>query len=188
MELGELGRQFDLIESVGVLHHLGDPLAGWRVLVSLLEPGGLMKVGLYSETARQHIIYGRSLIAEKGYTTSPEDIRRCRQDFIVEGENGNRKMAKICNSTDFFSLSDCRDLLFHVQEHRFTLPQIEEALASLKLKFLGFELRDRKALRKFRKSHPGNDALTSLSMWHEFELQNPDTFRGMYLFWCKKGV
>ncbi len=38
--LGGLGRQFDLIECVGVLHHLGDPLAGWRVLVSLLKPGG----------------------------------------------------------------------------------------------------------------------------------------------------
>ena len=33
MELGGVGRQFDLIECVGVLHHLGDPLAGWGVFV-----------------------------------------------------------------------------------------------------------------------------------------------------------
>jgi len=39
-ELGGLGRQFDLIECSGVLHHLGDPLAGWHVLVDLLRPGG----------------------------------------------------------------------------------------------------------------------------------------------------
>ena len=62
-------------ESVGVLHHLGDPLAGWRVLVDLLRPEGLMRIGLYSETARQDIISGRALIAEEGYTSSPEDIR-----------------------------------------------------------------------------------------------------------------
>ena len=40
MELGTLGRRFDLIECSGVLHHLGDPVAGWRVLVDLLQPGG----------------------------------------------------------------------------------------------------------------------------------------------------
>ena len=42
--------RFDLIESDGVLHHLADPCAGWRVLLSLLRPGGLMCIGLYSET------------------------------------------------------------------------------------------------------------------------------------------
>jgi tetratricopeptide (TPR) repeat protein/SAM-dependent methyltransferase len=186
IELGSLERRFDLIECVGVLHHLGDPLAGWQVLVDLLRPGGLMKLGLYSEVTRQDIISGHHLIAEKGYTTSPEDIRRCRQDIITKAEDGNRKMAEICRKRDFFSLSECRDLLFHVQEHRFTLPQVQAALQALKLKFLGFEIRDQRVLRKFRKSHPSKDALTSLPLWHKFELKNPDTFRSMYQFWCKK--
>ena len=145
-----------------------------------------MMIGLYSETARQHIIGGRSLIAEKGYTTSPEDIRRCRQDIIAMSEDGNSKMAGIHNSTDFFSLSECRDMLFHVQEHRFTLPQVEDALLDLKLKFLGFELDNQKAMRRFRKSHPSKPALISLSLWHKFELENPSTFGAMYQFWCKK--
>ena len=186
MELGNLGRRFDLIECSGVLHHLSDPLAGWRVLVDLLRPGGLMKIGLYSEVARQDIISGRHLIAEKGFTTSPEYIRRCRQEIITKAEDGNREMVGICNSRDFFSLSECRDLLFHVQEHRFTLPQIEAALQTLKLKFLRFEMRDQRVLRKFRKSHPSKDALTSLPLWHTFELKNPKTFWDMYQFWCKK--
>src|SRR5262249_30687172 len=29
LQLGELGRRFDLIQSTGVLHHLADPWAGW---------------------------------------------------------------------------------------------------------------------------------------------------------------
>jgi SAM-dependent methyltransferase len=185
-ELGQLERRFDLIECLGVLHHLGDPLAGWRVLVDLLRPGGLMKIGLYSKIARQHIILGRSLIAEKGYSSSPEDIRRCRQDIIAMAANGNTEMAQISDTRDFFSLSECRDLLFHVQEQRYALPQIEQALKSLQLNFLGFEMEDRRTLSRFRESHPDRDCLTSLSQWHKFELDNPDTFRGMYQFWCRK--
>ena len=144
-----------------------------------------MNIGLYSEIGRQDIIAGRSLIAEKGYSTSPEDIRRCRQDIIAMAEDGDNEMAKTCNRYDFFSLSECRDLLFHVQEHRFTLPQIEEALKSLQLNFLGFEMEDRRTLSRFRESHPDRDCLTSLSLWHEFELDNPDKLPG-YAFWCQK--
>ena len=187
MELGALGRQFDVIESVGVLHHLEDPLAGWRVLLDLLRPGGLMKVGLYSERARQDVTAGRSMITEKGYTTSPEDIRRCRQDIISMSEEGDQELlGTISKSTDFYSTSMCRDLLFHAQEHRFTLLQIEEALKALSLRFLGFEMRDDRLLTAFKKTNPGREALTSLPLWHEFEQGNPDTLIGMYQFWCRK--
>ncbi|MFZ3337364.1 MAG: tetratricopeptide repeat protein, partial [Xanthobacteraceae bacterium] len=53
MMLGSLARQFDFIDASGVLHHLADPWSGWRILLSLLRPGGVMQVGLYSEAARQ---------------------------------------------------------------------------------------------------------------------------------------
>jgi tetratricopeptide (TPR) repeat protein/SAM-dependent methyltransferase len=184
MELGSLGRSFDLIESVGVLHHLHDPEAGWRVLADLLRPGGLMKIGLYSEAARQDVVAARALIAEMGYSASAADIRRCREHIISMTEDCDSDLAKVRARQSFFSLSECRDLLFHVQEHRFTLPRIEAALEALELKFLGFEFEDRKALTAFRQSHPEKDAITSLALWHRFELENPDSFRGMYQFWC----
>ena len=186
MELGMLDRQFDIIECAGVLHHLGDPMAGWKVLVDLLKPGGLMRVGLYSEIARQHIVTGRSVISEMGYTTSPEDIRQCRQDFIATADDGNAVMTKICNGQDFFSLSTCRDSLFHVQEHRFTIPQIVDALDNLNLKFLGFELKDQTPMKRFKEIYPKKNDLTSLVLWHKYEQQHPNTFNSMYQFWCQK--
>ena len=145
-----------------------------------------MKIGLYSEIARQHIVSGRSMIAVEGFTTSFEDIRRCRQKIIAMAEEGNTAMQKVCESTDFYSLSTCRDLLFHLQEHRFTLPQIEAALESLKLEFLGFEIKNQSAMRKFKEIYPKESALTSLPQWHKFEQNHPDMFRGMYQFWCRK--
>ena len=39
LKLNQLERQFDIIESVGVLHHMDDPLAGWKVLVDRLRTG-----------------------------------------------------------------------------------------------------------------------------------------------------
>jgi len=186
MALGDLGRQFDVIESIGVLHHLGDPLAGWRVLTDLLKPGGLMMIGLYSETARQDVLAGRSLIEQMGYAASGDDIRRCRAEIIKRAAAGDRRMAELCRRRDFFGLSECRDLLFHVQEHRFTLPGVKAALQNLGLSFLGFEMQDQEPLNVFRKSHPDKSALTSLSQWHDFELSHPETFRSMYQFWCQK--
>ncbi len=187
MELGTLQRQFDLIESVGVLHHLEDPAAGWRILIDLLRPGGLMKIGLYSELAREDVVACRKLISDKEYSASTEDIRRCRQDIVSLSAEGNDVLSRIFSKNDFFSMSECRDLLFHVQEHRFTLPQLEEALTELELEFLGFEMREQSALTAFRKHNPQDTDLTSLQLWHQFELENPDTFSNMYQFWCRKG-
>src|SRR5262249_5099377 len=83
LNLGVLCRSLDLIEAVGVLHHLKDPQAGWRVLVSLLRPGGVMNIGLYSELARQDVVQARAVITERGYGPTADDIRRCRQDMFA---------------------------------------------------------------------------------------------------------
>ena len=184
--LKQLGKRFDIIESTGVLHHMDDPLAGWKVLVDRLRPGGLMNIGLYSAIARKNIVEARRQIAEKKYTNSPDDIRRYREEIINMQPDSDPGISEVMASLNFYSLSECRDLLFHVQEHRFTLPQIEQALNDLGLKFLGFEMKQSSIMSKFSESYPGNDAPTSLSSWHQFELNNPDIFKGMYLFWVQK--
>ena len=56
LQLKDLKKKFDVIECVGVLHHMHDPLQGLKILVDLLEPNGLLLIGLYSEKARQDII------------------------------------------------------------------------------------------------------------------------------------
>ena len=55
LHLHQIDKKFDIIESSGVLHHMNNPMAGWKVLVDLLKPDGLMKISLYSEFARKHI-------------------------------------------------------------------------------------------------------------------------------------
>ena len=123
---------------------------------------------------------------EKEYTSSPDDIRRYREELINEDLNTDSKTSKLTGVGNFYSLSECRDLLFHVQEHRFTLPQIEAALKDLGLKFLGFEIKESWTRRRFSELYSDKDALVSLPLWHQFELKNPRTFTGMYQFWVRK--
>ncbi|HEY6993231.1 MAG TPA: tetratricopeptide repeat protein [Xanthobacteraceae bacterium] len=181
LQLGALGRSFDLIESAGVLHHLADPLTGWRVLLSLLRPGGFMTLGLYSEIARADIVETRAFIAERGYQPTAEDIRRCRQDLLEAGA----RFGNVTASGDFFSTSGCRDLLFHVQEHPLTIPRIADFIAENDLAFIGFDL-DHFTLQRYRAKFPHDMRATDLASWDAFEHEHPGTFCGMYQFWVQK--
>lgn len=183
LHLGRCGRSFDLIESVGVLHHLADPMAGWRVLLSLLRPGGFMRVGFYSAVARRDIVRARAFIAERGYLPTPADIRRCRQDLMVADKSLG--VAFILQYGDFFTVSECRDLLFHVQEHRLALTDIELFLRENDLQFLGFQIKE-PLFQAYLQKFPDDRAGTNLGQWQVFENENPATFRETYHFWVQK--
>lgn len=184
------GRTFDLIESIGVLHHLADPLAGWRKLLSLLRPGGFMRLGFYSALARKNEIaaqdFVRNLLASfgrKAKDATPEDIRRCRQEMMTAGNAG--AFRQVLSARDFYTASECRDLLFHVQENCYTLPQLKEYLAQLGVSLIGFSL-DPDIMARYAQQFPDDSAQTDLDNWHLFETGNPDTFAGMYQFWVQK--
>ena len=183
LELGSLGRSFDVIESVGVLHHLREPFSGWRVLLSLLRPGGFMLLGLYSEMARRQIVLAKAFAAARGYGPTADDIRRCRQ-ALMEADD-REDFRKAIESSDFYAISSCRDLLLHSQEHRFTLPRIAAFLRDNDLMFLGFEI-GADVMHAYRQRFPDDPAAARLDNWQAFENDKPDTFAGMYNFWIRK--
>jgi len=184
MRLGTLERRFDVIESVGVLHHLADPYAGWCVLLSLLRPGGFMRIGLYSETARRGVVAARALVARAGYGSTAAEIRRFRLDLMQGDDESARDIMRF---NDFFSMSECRDLAFHTQEHRMTLPEIRSFLREQGLQLLGLEV-DRVTARQYAARFPADSAMTDLDCWHAFEQDNPHTFEAMYRLWVQKAA
>jgi SAM-dependent methyltransferase len=181
LQLASIDRTFDLIASVGVLHHLADPVAGWRELLSLLRPGGFMRLGLYSECARRDVVAARQFIADRGYSSTPSDIRRARQDLI----ESRAQFGRVTSSRDFYVTSECRDLLFHVEEHRYTLAQLGEELRQLGLRFIGFLLEPH-VLHAYRMRFPADRSLADLDSWSAFEAEFPETFAGMYRFFVQK--
>jgi len=183
LELGKLDRQFDMIESTGVLHHMQDPIAGWKMLLSLLKPQGLMKIALYSELARQLIVKAREIIAQKGYEPTPQGIRQCRRDMMLSPDAN--ELAELVRMPDFYSLSECRDLIFHVQEHRYTIPQLQDILEELSLEFLGFEHAMQVKDATYAEHYPHDRKQTNLNHWHELEQRNSLLFYGMYQMWLR---
>lgn len=167
--------QFDVIECSGVLHHMENPQQGLSCLKELLAPSGVMKLALYSTIARKQIIEFRNLLKQAGETI---DLRLIRQALLMNQVEGNWQ--DITQSDDFYSMSDCRDLIFHEHEHQFNLLEVEALLAQEQLEFIGM-LADKPKQRSFvQQQNP-----KSLLDWHTVELQDPKLFSEMYQFYCQ---
>ena len=175
----ESPRAFDFVSSVGVLHHLRDPLEGWRRLAALVKPGGFMQVGLYSELWRRDLEPARALIAKRGWKAEPGDIRRARSEILSSPE-----FARVAALRDMYGLNECRDLLFHVEEHRYRLSQVKAMAESLGLKPLGLAVPGPVA-RAFH-ARFGAARANDLDAWDEYERAHPETFSGMYVLWLRK--
>lgn len=176
-----LSEKFDFIESAGVLHHMENPFLGWKKLSQSLKKGGLMRLGLYSQIARRNISKTRNEIEKLGLKSNNHDMKSFRNK-ILESNKMNHKQH--ISSLDFYSMSSFRDLLFHSQEHHFTITEIKNHLTKLRLEFCGFE--NNVALNKFKLVNSLEDNLYDLEKWNLFEINNPNTFSGMYQFWCQK--
>jgi tetratricopeptide (TPR) repeat protein/2-polyprenyl-3-methyl-5-hydroxy-6-metoxy-1,4-benzoquinol methylase len=179
LKLLSLGRTFDVIESSGVLHHLENPFEGWKVLLSLLRPHGIMRLGFYSELGRQDIVRVRNLISKQGIGSTSQEIRDYRKHLL------GLKDSFATSSSDFFSTSACRDLLFHVQEHRMNLKILADFFRDHDLNFLGFDI-DSSVIRAYKNRFSNDPPATNLDQWRIYEEENPYTFAGMYQFCVQK--
>ena len=92
---------------------------------------------------------------------------------------------QMVSTPDFFSTSDCRDLLFHVQEHRYTIPKLKESFDELGLDFIGFSL-EPNIISQYSECFPDDPSKTNLDHWNIFETENLNTFTRMYQFWVQK--
>ena len=184
LHLKKLNKKFDIIQSSGVLHHMKNPIEGLKILLDMLYSHGCLRLGLYSEIARQNIVKARALIKKNNYKNITEDIKKFRQ--IIINEEKDTSLKKLSDSLDFYATSTTRDLLFHTQEHRFTIPEISKILNDLNLEFIGFEIPKLSTKIQYSKLFPNDKKNVSLDNWHQYEMDNPETFVDMYQFWVKK--
>ena len=85
-----------------------EPEKGLKILIDILKPHGFLKLGLYSEKARDYVIKTRKIIKEKNLKISIEDIRRSRE--IIFNKKDDVVIQKLISRGDFYSTSTVRDL------------------------------------------------------------------------------
>ncbi|MDD9913373.1 MAG: class I SAM-dependent methyltransferase, partial [Rhodospirillaceae bacterium] len=183
LRLDETKDDFDVIECVGVLHHLADPGEGWRAVIRRLRPGGLMLIGLYSALSRQVI----QALSEEPDWPGPEaddDALRAYRRRLMDRAVGSDEPA-LTDSPDFSTKSGFRDLALHVSEWQFTIPEIGDVLRAEGLEFRGFSLSD-DTRRSYAEMFPDDSPWGTLEHWWTFEQKYPRTFAGMYQFWCRR--
>ena len=182
LDIKNLQKKFNIIECVGVIHHMSNPIDGLRSLVKTLKDDGLIKLGLYSKLARRYILKFReeNLRVEQDFTI--KYIRKKRIEII---NSNDHQLKSFTVFNDFFTLSDFRDMLFHVKEHSYSIDDISNILNDVGLKFCGFIDFKGYENSKFNFNLNTFDKFNLLD-WDEIEKRNPDMFSGMYQFWCKK--
>ena len=181
LNLQSLGKTFDIIECTGVLHHMKSPTDGLQKLTMACKSNGIIKIALYSKTARQSILRIRKMAFDKGVETDADSLRALRRSIVQSTDFESLQVTKFI---DFYSLSEFRDMAMHRHEINFDIPQIKILLEDCDLQFAGFELS--KSARLLAKSINPKGNLTQLDPWQTIEASYPSFFSAMYQFWCFK--
>jgi SAM-dependent methyltransferase len=141
-EADRLPGEFDLINCVGVLHHLPDPIRGIQSLAKKLAPGGLMHIFVYSELGRWEIKLMQQAIGllqgnQRG--DYRDGVQLGRQIFAALPET-NRLVKR---EQERWSLENQRDECFadmyvHPQEIDYNIETLFELIDASGLNFIGF--------------------------------------------------
>jgi 2-polyprenyl-3-methyl-5-hydroxy-6-metoxy-1,4-benzoquinol methylase len=184
-KVAELGERFDAIYCSGVLHHLPDPENGWRALEAVLQPGGVMKIMVYSRIARFLVIAARTLIRDLMVEPITDEVlRRVRQRIMEHTEYGPANL--LMNTQDFSTLVGTYDLLLHPHEDPFDVPRIARALDRLGLHLISFLLPTTDAAARYDARYPHDPGHRDMAAWAQFEKNELPIYAGLYAFMCRK--
>jgi SAM-dependent methyltransferase len=141
-DAAKLPGEFDLINSVGVLHHTADPKAGIKALAQKLAPGGIFHIFVYGALGRWEISLMQEAIAllqgdQRGDYSN--GVKVGRQLFTALPDQNRLKKRE----TERWSMENHRDECFadmyvHPQEIDYTIPTLRELIQASGLEFLGF--------------------------------------------------
>ncbi|MEY2979000.1 MAG: class I SAM-dependent methyltransferase [Prochlorotrichaceae cyanobacterium] len=174
-DVAELPGTFQLINSVGVIHHLGDPQRGLQALSEKLAPGGLLHIFVYSELGRREI----QLMQEAIQLLQPD-----RQDYRQSVQVGRDIFATlpaenrlVKRERERWFLENQRDECFadmyvHPHEVDYSIPTLQSLLEATDLTFLGFSNAQEWDLEPLLGQNPALlDRALKLDPWQRYRLR-----------------
>lgn len=141
-DAGQLPGEFDLINCVGVLHHLPDPIRGIQSLAAKLAPGGLMHIFVYGELGRWEIQLMQKAIAllQGSQRGDYKDGVKLGRGIFASLPDNNRLVKR---EKERWSLENQQDECFadmyvHPQEIDYNIDTLFELIDASGLDFVGF--------------------------------------------------
>jgi SAM-dependent methyltransferase len=133
-----LGREFDLVISTGVLHHLADPRAGLRALRGCLAPDGVIALMLYARYGRGGIDMLRGFFAMLGLRQDAASLALVRACLSALPPNHPAAHFLRINSRDLGFDAGLVDLFLNARERAYTVTECLDLLAASDLAFQGW--------------------------------------------------
>lgn len=133
-QVSSLDRDFDLIITTGVLHHLRDPAVGMRALAGCLRPDGVLAVMLYADYGRIGVHIMQSVFKDMGLGQDDESLHMVRDALDQLGPHhpvtGYLRLAP-----DLADDAGLVDTFLHGREQAYTIDECRDLVAAAGLAF-----------------------------------------------------
>ena len=141
-DVEQLPGEFDLINCVGVLHHMPDPIRGIQALAKKLKPGGIFHIFVYAELGRWEIQLTQEAIAllQGGLRGDYKDGVAVGRTLFSSLPEDNRLRKR---EETRWALENQRDECFadmyvHPQEIDYNVKTLFDLIDASELDFVGF--------------------------------------------------
>ncbi|MEE6176900.1 class I SAM-dependent methyltransferase [Mycobacterium sp. 050134] len=136
-EASALDRDFDLIVSSGVLHHLADPLAGLTALGERLRPDGAMGLMLYAKYGRIGVEMLASVFSDLGLSQDEASVELVKDTIAaLPADHPIRGYLKVAH--DLLTDGAVVDTFLHARERSYTVGECLDLVNAAGLAFQGW--------------------------------------------------
>ena len=182
-ELSTLGRQFDLIVSTGVLHHMADPPAGLRALAGCLRPDGVIALMLYAKYGRIGVELLESVFRELGLRQDDSSVQLVKDTLSsLTADHPIQSYLKI--AYDLRDDAALVDTFLHNRARSYTVDECLDFVAAAGLVFQGWYHKTpyypRDLFAPASGLHPAVNALPEKKIWSVME--RLQTLNGCHFF------
>lgn len=139
-EVSALGRDFDLIVSSGVLHHMADPLAGLTALGQCLRSDGVLAVMLYAKYGRIGVEMLESVFRDLRLSQDEASVQLVKEAIaVLPADHPVRSYLKAAR--DLVSDGALVDTFLHSRARSYTVAECLDLVAAAGLAFQGWFLK-----------------------------------------------
>ena len=136
-EVSALGRDFDLIVSTGVLHHMADPLAGLKALGECLRRDGALGIMLYAKYGRIGVEILESVFRDLGLSQDEASVQLVKDTIaVLPADHPVRSYLKVAR--DLLSDGAVVDTFLHSRQRSYTVEECLDLVSAAGLAFQGW--------------------------------------------------